>query len=303
MQNIRRRGQIGRQQPAGRFLLSVLSCAAALVTARASSEVSPADLTVAPVQWARVAAANEEHIINYDNAVLLRYKVDRKDAKGEVLRQVIESKDGSVARLIAHNGQPLTAEENSAERDRLQGILDSPDAFLRRVRRDEGSRSYATELLHSMPGAMIWTYAPGQPQLPGVASQQVVLDFKPDPKFKPPSLITEGLTGISGRIWIDANSRCVLRIQGQILHPVDFGWGGVLARIREGGYVEMEQRPAGDKRWIYAHIIERITIREVMVHTVQENAEVRVSEVAPLPAAVSFREAVQQLLALPVATR
>lgn len=292
-----------RLRRTARSLLSAASCIAMLAAGSASAQVNPADRSVPPIQWARVAAANEEHIIKYDNGELLRYKVDRKDAKGEVLRQVIESKEGSVARLLAHNGQPLTAEENTAERDRLQGILESPDAFLRRVQRDEGSKSYATELLHSMPGAMLWSYAPGQPQLPGVSGAQVVLDFKPDPKFKPPSLITEALTGIEGRVWVDASSRCVLRIQGQILHPVDFGWGGVLARIREGGYVEMDQRPAGEKRWLYAHLIERITIREVMVHTVQENVELRVSDVAPLPAPVSFREAVQQLLAIPVATR
>lgn len=269
----------------------------------ASAQASGPDLSIPAVNWAEAAAGNENHILNYDGTELLRYKVHRVDAKGEVLRQVIESKEGSVARLIARSGQPLTAEENSAERDRLQSILDHPDAFLRRVRRDEGGRTYATELIRSMPKAMIWTYAPGQPQIPGFAGSAVVLDFKPDPNFKPPSLITEGLTGIAGRVWIDSATHCALRMEGHSLHQLDFGWGGILARIREGGYVEFEQRQVSPQRWLYSHLTERITIREVMVHTVQENVDLKVGEVEPLPSPISFRQAVQMLLALPVSTR
>ncbi len=203
------------------------------------------DLSQAPVRWAEAASATEEHIVNYDRSNPLRYRVRRIDAKGEVVREIIESKEGSVARLIGRNGQTLTAEENAAERERLGDILNSPEGFLRRAHRDEGSRTYATELLHSMSKAMLWSYTPGQPQLPGAHGVAVVLDFKPDPAFHPPSLVAEGLTGIAGRVWIDAASHCVTRIEGRVLHPVDFGWGGFLARIKEGGTIELEQSKAG----------------------------------------------------------
>lgn len=273
------------------------------VRAAAQQTASAQDLSLPPVRWAEAAVACEEHMVNYDENAPLRYRVRRVDAKGETLREVIESKQGSIARLIQHNGQLLTAEENSDERERLQGILDSPDAFLRRVRRESGSRTYAVELLRNMPQSMIWSYVPGQPQLPGATSPAVVLDFKPDPNFKPPSLITEALTGIAGRVWIDAPTHCVTRIQGTILHPVDFGWGGVLARIKEGGYIELEQLKANDHRWLYSHLVEHITVREVLIHTSQENAEVTATDVHPLPGPVSFQDAVRMLLALPVPTR
>lgn len=285
------------------WLLTMCRPAGAQGQRAAIAGTAAPDLQQAPVHWAELAARREEQILNYDRNASLRYRVHRKDAKGEVVREIIESNEGSVARLVEHNGQPLTAEENDAERKRLQGILDSPDAFLRRVRRDDGSRSYAGELLHAMPRAMLWSYVPGQPQLPGAQGVAVVLEFKPDPQFKPPSLITEGLTGIAGRIWIDAASGCMTRISGRILHPVDFGWGGMLARIKEGGTIELEQRRVTEHRWLYSHLVERISIREVLVHTAEENAEMTATDVAPLPAPLSFREAIQQLLALPVATR
>jgi hypothetical protein len=216
---------------------------------------------------------------------------------------VIESRDGTVARTIEHNGQPLTAEETAAEKERLQAILASPESLARHNRREEGSRTYATELLRSMPKAMLWSYVPGQPQLPGADTPAIVLDFKPDPGFKPPSLITEGLTGIAGRVWIDEKTHCVTRIEGQILHPVDFGWGGILARVKEGGHVQFEQRRITDRRWLYSHLSEHLTIREVLVHTTQENSDLSAFDVQPLPAPISVKDAVQTLLNLPVPTR
>ncbi len=264
--------------------------------------ISP-DLSLPPVRWAEMAAANEEHIINFDTGTPLRYRVRRIDAKGEVLREIVESKEGSVARTVGRNGQSLTAEEDAAERERLQGILKSPEGFLRRARRDEGSKTYATELLHSMPKAMLWSYAPGQRQLPGAPGVAVVLDFQPDPAFHPPSLLTEGLTGIAGRVWIDGASHCLTRIEGRTLRPVDFGWGGFLARIKEGGTVELEQSRASDRRWLYSHLVEHLSIREILVHTVEENAELTATNVEALRRPLSYREAIDLLLALPVPTR
>ncbi len=271
--------------------------------AQAQLAPSAQDLSLPPVRWAEAGAAMEEHIVNYDESAPLRYRVRKVDAKGETVREVIESKEGSVARLLERNGQPLTADENEAEKARLQAILDSPDAFLRHLRREAGSRSYAIELLRNMPKAMQWTYVPGQPQLPGATMPAVVLDFKPDPKFKPPSLIAEGLTGIAGRVWVDSASHCVTRIQGSILHTVDFGWGGVLARVKEGGYIELEQGRANDRRWLYSHLVEHITIREVLVHTTEEDTQANVIAVQSLPGPVSFQDAVHILLAMPAPTR
>ncbi len=279
--------------------------AEALRRAPALLQASPRrpDLSLPPVQWAAVAAANEEHIVNYDTASPLRYRVRRIDAKGEVLREIFESTQGSVARLLERNGQALTTDEDGAERQRLQGILDSPDSFLRRAHREEGSKGYATELLRSMSKAMLWSYTPGQPQLPNAPGLAVVLDFKPDPSFHPPSLITETLTGVAGRVWVDGDSHCVTRIEGRILHPVDFGWGGVLARVKEGGTVELDQRRASDRRWLYAHLVERLSIREVLIHTVEEDVEMTASDVEALPGPLSYREAIGRLLAIPVRTR
>ena len=287
--------------PAWLVVTTLTACAG---IASAQTPPSPQILAMqTPRWWADAGGANEEKIVNDTGIAPLRYRVRKVDAKGDTTREVMESREGTVARLVQRNGAPLTPEEDAAERDRLNEILSSPEAFLRHHRRDKAALSYATELIHAMPEAMLWSYAPGQPQVQAASGPQIVLDFLPDPHYKPRSLVTEGLTGIAGRIWIDERTRCVVRIQGSILHPVDFGWGGMLARINEGGTVAFEQMPAGPQRWLFSQLEEHISIREVMVRTVKENTRMNAWDVQPLPAQISFQDAVHELLAMPVPTR
>ena len=102
--------------------------------ANMSPETNTDPLAQPPRQWAVEAAGNEIKAIQYDSAYL-RYRVHSLNGKGDQLRDVVESKDGTVARLIAKDNRALTAEEDAAEHDRLQGMLNSPSAFAKRATR------------------------------------------------------------------------------------------------------------------------------------------------------------------------
>ncbi len=256
-----------------------------------------------PKTWVDAAGENQQRILAGEDALPLRYRVHKVDVRGDVVREVIESREGNVARLIGRNAAPLSAEEDKAERERLEGILASPGIFLNREQRDRASRRYALELIHQMPGAMLWNFTPGQPQPPGARGQQVVIDFTPNPAFKPPTLVGEALTGIAGRLWIDAESHCITRIEGRILRPVNFGWGGLLARVSGGGTMAFEQANTGDGRWLYSRLSEHILIREMMLRTVHEDAELNVFDVQRLPSLPTYQDAIHALLAIPVPTR
>jgi hypothetical protein len=251
-----------------------------------------------PQAWAAAAAQNELSIINDDGTFPLRYQVRKTDAKGDTTREVIETRDGAVARLIQRNGSPLTAFEDSAERQRLKDELATPSDSIKHHKRDNETRQNSIELIRLMPGAMINTYAPGQPQLPGLASRQVVIDFRPNPAFKPPTMLADLLTGFQGRVWIDSQSHCMTRIEGRVLHPVNFGWG-LVAHIYPGGTVELEQINAGDNRWVYSHLSTHLTVR-VVVKTVPLDDQMTATDFHILPAPVSFQEGIRMLLAMPV---
>ena len=75
----------------------------------------------------------------------------------------------------------------------------------------------AADLIRMLPDAMLYSYAPGQPQPAGyTGAALVVLDYLPNPAFVPPTRAAEALTGLKGRLWIDAISRRVVRAEANV---------------------------------------------------------------------------------------
>jgi hypothetical protein len=251
----------------------------------------------APRSWIDAAQKNELAIIQDDDHPI-SYRMRKVDRKADTTREIIESAQGNVARMVERDGKPLSPEEDAAERGRLNDILKSPQDYLKHEERGSAARNYSIQLIKLMPSAMIYTYAPDQPQPANSTSPQVVIDFHPDPKFHPSTMISEVLTGLAGRIWIDSRTHTMTRIEGHVLHNVNFGWGFV-AKIYPGGTIELEQKLVDGKRWAYSHVDENLTIREVMVHTVSEKTKMTAWDFKLLPASMSFQDAVHSLLAMP----
>lgn len=286
----------------------ILFSSATLCLAHSGAAQSPAQnqpATTLPSEpprfWIEQAATNEVHIIDADGTFPLRYRQRKIDAKGDTTREIIESRDGSVARLIERNGQPITAAEDTSERQRLTDSLSSPSDFIKHHKRDSAMRSDVMNLVRLMPQAMIYTYVPGQPQFPGATSKQIVIDFQPDPKFKPPTLFSGVLTGLAGRFWIDQQTHQLTRGEAHVLHDVDFGWG-ILGSVHRGGRVAFEQTDAGNGRWVYSHLEEQLTFR-VLVKTLPENAVMTNSDFHQMPAMLPYQEAIRVLLAMSIPLR
>ncbi len=248
-----------------------------------------------PKSWAESAVRHELAIIK-DDGHPVRYLIHKVDRKGDTTREVIESVQGNVARLMQRNGKPITAAEDEAERSRLNSILTSPGDFLKHQQRDATGKNYALEIIKLMPSATLYSYAPGQPQPPGATAPQVVIDFRPDPAFHPPTMMSELLTGLQGRVWIDARTGTMTRMQANVIRAVNFGWG-IVGRVYPGGHIEFEQTFVGGKRWVYSHVDENLTVREMMLHTVNEKTKMSAWNFQLLPAPLSYQDAVHALLA------
>lgn len=249
-----------------------------------------------PRSWAEGAVRHELAIIQ-DEDHPMRYLLRIVNRRGDTTREIIESAQGNVARLVQRDGKPITAAQDAAERERLNSILSSPGDFLKHQRREGGAgRTYALQVIKLMPSATLYSYTPGQPQPPGATSPQVVIDYRPDPAFHPPTMVSELLTGLAGRVWIDARTGTMTRMEGNIIRPVNFGWGFV-ARVFPGGHLEFEQIPVDGKRWAFSHLDSNVTVREVMVHTINDRTKMWAGNFQLLAAPMSFQDAVRALLA------
>ena len=251
----------------------------------------------APRDWAVQTAANEVAILRHKDS-FLRYRMHVLDSKGDQTRDVIESKDGTVARLILRDGKPLTADEDAAERARLEELASSPAAFSKHIKNEDSGKKLADDLIRMMPDAMLYSYVPEQPPSAPRHSGEVVLDYHPNPNWTPPSTPSAALTGLEGRMWIDTNTGQMVRMEGHIFKPVNFAWG-MLARINPGGNLLLEQTDAGGGRWIYTHFIQQVSFRALMVKQIAVHTEVNASAYQVI-APMTYQKAIQTLLATPL---
>ena len=258
-------------------------------------------MSIPPRSWIADASANELKALHHTDSYL-RYRTHTISEKGDVVRDVVESKDGTVARLIMRDGKPLTDEQDKAERQRLNDMIASPSAFFRHIRNSESDRKMADKLVPLMADAAIYTYTPGQPQSgKNGGALEIVIDYKPNPKFNPPNTEAEALTGLEGRVWIDAKSHYLVRMEGTIARGVNFGWG-MLAHIYPGGKLELNQTDAGGSRWIFTYFSMRLTVRALMLKTVNVRTESTGSNFQTI-GPMSYQDAIRLMLDTPLPSR
>lgn len=256
------------------------------------------DTSIPAKTWAEQAATKEIEIIQHPGSYI-RYKQRSINSKGDELRDVVESKDGTVARLIMRDSRALTSDEDQAERDRLTGLLDHPSEFEKHAKNDASGKKMAIDLIKLMPDAMLYTYAPDQSPTQDSTSPQVVIDYTPNPDFHPPTTVSQALSGLRGRAWIDVSSKTIVRMNGDIFQGVNIGWG-MLAHIYPGGKVDVEQGNAIANRWNMVHFHEHITAKALMVKTINVNAEVHSLNFQQLPGPMSYQDAIHVLLDTPL---
>ncbi|HEX3967513.1 MAG TPA: hypothetical protein VHW70_06070 [Edaphobacter sp.] len=258
-------------------------------------------LSVTPRSWAVDAARNELIALHHRDSYL-RYRMETVNEKGDQVRDVIESKDGTVARLILKDGKPLAPEEDKGERERLNDMIASPATYTKHAKNSESEKTIADKLVPLMPDAMINTYAPGQPQSGrNGGAPEIVLDYKPNPSWTPPNTEAQALTGLQGRVWIDAKSRYVIRMEGTVFRGVNFGWG-MLAHIYPGGKLVLDQTDAGGNRWIFTDFSMQLSVRALMVKRLDIHSSAQSSNYQTI-GPMSYQAAIRLLLATPLPER
>ena len=96
------------------LVLCAQPSAAQAQTSALASEKVPASLLAVPARsWVVDTVANELYALHHKGSYL-RYRMHIVDAKGDQVRDVIESRDGTVARLILRDGKPLTDQLDQA---------------------------------------------------------------------------------------------------------------------------------------------------------------------------------------------
>ncbi len=237
-------------------------------------------------------ASRNELANSYGKHPPLRYRLRKVTAKTDTTKEIVETLDGGVARLIAEDNHPLTPEQQRAELDRLHALASDPAMEAHRQRHEMRDAAEIGEIMRLLPVAFLYRYAGAQQTPSGPA---IRLSFEPNPKFSPPDLKSRVLTGIRGEAWIDPVDLRVVQISGDLFRHVDYGWG-LLGVLDPGGRIAIVQRKTSAAGWRMSRLTLNLQGRAVLLKKLQIHVDETAWNYHLVPPGWHYRDAVQWLL-------
>jgi hypothetical protein len=267
----------------------LLSLPAALVLGQSTSAVG-GNLTSAPGQALVDRALANELAAAQDASHPMRYQLRKTSPRFTSTKEILETQDGDVARLIAIFDKPLALADEQKEQARLTVLLSDPGKQRKRKQAEDEDAGRALKVLRALPTALVYQYA-GSSE--GPAGRVEKFTFRPNPSFSPPNLETLVLTQMAGEIWIDAAHQRVTRLEGHLQQDVDFGWG-ILGRLNKGGWIAIDQADVGGGQWRTVRFQMVMSGRVVFKNRVFDTTEDQ-THFAPVKTGLSYQEAIKML--------
>jgi hypothetical protein len=265
------------------FLLFSLSGAAL-------GQPAPAALTPAQAQALVSRALATEVRSARDLSHPMRYRLRKSSPRLTSSKEIAETRDGDVARLVALNDHPLDQAEEQREEARLDVLLSDPERQHHRKQSEESDTGIVLKLLRMLPEAFLYEYT-GSGQ--GSAGAVEKFRFRPNPAFSPPDLETQALTAMVGELWIDAAQERVTRLEGHLQQDTNYGWG-ILGKLDKGGWIVLEQANVGAGQWRIARFQIKMELRILFKTKIFDSTQ-EMTGYTPLPANLNYRQAIQML--------
>jgi hypothetical protein len=197
-----------------------------------SSQVSANDL-------ARRVITNELRF--QDDHTNWMYRLEKEQYGKKQVEEIIETKEGSLSRLLSINDHSLTAKQQEEEDQRVQALMTSQSAKRKLQRVLDAETLQGRRLFKMLPDAFVFNYAGGDGNL-------VRLSFRANPNFRPPSLEARVFHDMEGEMWVDCKQERLAAFNGHLNQDVKFGFG-LLGHLDKGGHFEVGQAEVVPGHW------------------------------------------------------
>src|ERR1700680_1909374 len=173
------------------------------------------------------------------------YRLEKEQYGKKQVEEIIETKEGSLSRLLSIDDHPLTSKQQGEEDRRVQELMTSPSAKRKLQRALDAETLQGRRLFKMLPDAFLFNYAGGDGNL-------VRLSVKPNPTFHPPSLEARVFHDMEGEMWVDCKQERLAAFNGHLTQDVKFGLG-LLGHLDKGGHFEVRQGEVAPGHWYDYH--------------------------------------------------
>jgi hypothetical protein len=169
------------------------------------------------------------------------YRLEKEQYGKKQVEEIIETKEGSLSRLLSINDHSLTAKQQEEEDQRVQALMTSQSAKRKLQRVLDAETLQGRRLFKMLPDAFVFNYAGGDGNL-------VRLSFRANPNFRPPSLEARVFHDMEGEMWVDCKQERLAAFNGHLNQDVKFGFG-LLGHLDKGGHFEVGQAEVVPGHW------------------------------------------------------
>jgi hypothetical protein len=169
------------------------------------------------------------------------YRLEKEQYGKKQVEEIIETREGSLSRLISVDDRPLTAKQQEEEDQRVRELITSRSAKRKLQRALDADTLQGRRLFKMLPDAFAFNYAGGNGNL-------IKLSFRPNPTFRPPSLEARVFHDMEGEMWVDCRQERLAAFNGHLTQDVKFGLG-LLGHLDKGSHFEVRQAEVVPGHW------------------------------------------------------
>jgi len=169
------------------------------------------------------------------------YRLEKEQYGKKQVEEIVETKEGSLSRLLSVNGLPLTPKQQMEEDERVRELMASRSAQQKVRRSLDAETLQGRRLFKMLPDAFVFSYAGGDGKL-------VKLSFRPNPSFRAPSLEARVFHDMEGEMWVDCKQERLAGFDGRLTQAVKFGFG-LVGHLDKGGHFEVRQAEVVPGHW------------------------------------------------------
>ena len=188
------------------------------------------------------------------------YRLEKEQHGRKQVEEIIETKEGSLSRLLSINDRPLTAKQQLEEDQRVRELMTSRGAQQKLRRVLDAETLQGRRLFKMLPDAFVFSYAGGEGNL-------VKLSFRPNPSFHPPSLEARVFHDMEGEMWVDCKQERLAAFDGHLTQTVKFGFG-LLGHLDKGGHFEVKQAEVVPGHWDLTTLSLEMTGKALLFATI-----------------------------------
>lgn len=200
--------------------------------------------------------------------------------------RVLDTDQGILTGVLTQNGRALTPKEQQQEEEHMRSLVRSP----RELSREASGRQHDWEkierLARMLPDALLYTREAAE-------GQTLLLNFRPNPRFDPPTSDAWVFRAAGGAMLIDTNNRRIVGFRAELWSDLEFGWG-LLGKLHKGSLFEVRQDQVAPGCWEVTSLSVNITGRVLFFKSFGEQRNEtrfefrRVPDSTPLEAAAEM---------------